>query len=836
MALVKKQNVSIILAILLAFGVVFLASGFILQQNATISMQSQRAAVRNEASLLRSNLEGTVNADIELFRSIAAVLSTEPDMQQARYSTLLSQITKGRERFRNVAAAPGLVVSMVYPVEQNRAVLGLDYHQNAAQRAAAYRVRDSGGVVLAGPVNLLQGGSGFIYRLPVFTGSGADKSFWGIVSAVIDVDLVLAEAGVTSNDLGIEVALVGKDATGAEGELFFGDAAILEDNPVQVEITLPEGSWMLGARPKGGWPATPENFWLLRGGLVLAGLMILTPLVLSGLLASARSRAIATLRHREQELRTMAKRLEIALKGSRIGVWESNLATGETFWDQSMCTLYETQSGPGIQPAGVWEDALHPEDRARAIECADDAKTSGKLSTDFRIILRDGSIRHIRALASNVTKGDTEWLIGINWDVTADVQLREEVVQANLNLLESNSELQEAKARAERADRAKSEFLANMSHEIRTPMNGIVGAADLLYEGDLPAEEKQNVDMIRDSSLALLKIINDILDLSRLESGEPVMCSEVFDLRATILGATSIFRVKASQKKIALITEIDDQLPQYVYGDGGRLRQVLVNLLGNAVKFTSDGQVALRAFASATQPDTLIVEIEDSGIGIPPERQSAIFERFSQVDAAVTRAYGGTGLGLTISRLLAKRMGGDIALTSEVGKGTCFTVSVVLPAAEAEPTPVKAQTGEDLSHLEGLRILLADDNQTNRVLIEKYLRNQPVILSQATNGLEAVALCQHEPDVVLMDMSMPELDGLSATRRIRDLAIRQPHIIALTANAFDKDRQRCLDAGMDDFLAKPIRKHDLLEALVHFANTLDRPGEEQGKTRRRAGS
>ncbi len=398
--------------------------------------------------------------------------------------------------------------------------------------------------------------------------------------------------------------------------------------------------------------------------------------------------------------------------------------------------------------------------------------------------------------------GAVEFIVGVERDIThAKAHARE---------------LADAKVAAEQADRAKSEFLANMSHEIRTPMNGIMGMANLLSESDLGADEQAYVDIIRSSSGALLKIINDILDLSRLETGEVEIANVDFDPRSCVEASVVLLRPKAKEKGISLSVTYAEDLPCWVHGDDGRLRQILVNLIGNAVKFTSEGAVTVRVTATDGDPYHLSVAVEDTGIGISQENAVHIFDRFSQADTATTRAYGGTGLGLTISKALAERMGGDITLQSELGKGCCFTLRLPLaPAQEPRLSLVTKERPSATTQLSPCVVLLAEDNRVNRLLIRKYLSDQPLELVEAEDGRKAVDLCRDvQPDIVLMDMSMPKLDGVSATREIRALGIAQPTIVALTANAFESDRKACLSAGMDHFLSKPIDKTKLVQTLA----------------------
>lgn len=515
-----------------------------------------------------------------------------------------------------------------------------------------------------------------------------------------------------------------------------------------------------------------------------------------------KAEAKAALDESQESLMRTKESLEIALEASMMGTWETDLKTDLVMFSGTAKSLLGFTAD--VIPSQVFFAGIHPEDRAECEYRRRLAVEEGvDLNVDFRYILADASIRWMRSKARTKRneKGVATRLSGTILDITAEKN--------------REARLEEALKEAESASNLKSSFLANMSHEIRTPLGAILGFADVLSDPQLPWEEHTRyLQIIQRNGETLSQLLNDILDLSKVESGHLDIEKINFPLKSAVSEVTSLLEVQAKERNLSLTVEYSEDVQTSVTSDPIRLKQILMNLIGNALKFTNQGSVSIRVRPQNSQ---LVFEIEDTGVGIEVEKQRKLFKPFSQADSSITRIFGGTGLGLVLSKKLAELLGGTIELKrSEVGKGSLFVLSIENYDNARAPEPAKdsasVQRGGKL--LEDRRILLTEDSPDIQKLLTLILKKEGASVDVALNGRDCLQkYLQQDYDLILMDIQMPIMDGYSATRELRSRGYKRP-VIALTAHAMSDEYQRCLQAGCDAYLSKPVNRKQLIDMIL----------------------
>ena len=520
----------------------------------------------------------------------------------------------------------------------------------------------------------------------------------------------------------------------------------------------------------------------------------------------------------EEKLRSSEEHHRLLFESSRDAIMTLEPPSWKfTSGNPATLRMFAVQNEEEFKSLGPWDTSPETQPDGRpsaemAKEMIEKAVRDGSNSFEWTHKRTSGQEFPATVLLTRMEIGGRMMVQATVRDVTAQKKAEDEIKKYTAELDKSKRHAEQAKQQADEANQAKSRFLASMSHEIRTPMNSIIGFSELLLEEELTQEQKESIEIINTSANNLLALINDILDLSKVESGKMTREDIDFDLHELMNTCSSLVRQKCSMKGLTLAVEMDKGCPQFINADQVKVRQVITNLLSNAVKFTDRGSITLSANCGEGRAK---IGVRDTGTGIPEDKLETIFEPFEQAEKSTTRKYGGTGLGLTLCRNIAKLLDGDLTVQSELGKGSTFVFEFPFSPATSVPDSLGSQRASepDLDG-SGTRVLVAEDDKFNRKYIHRLLENKGFQVTMAVNGLEAVESASAKPDVILMDMNMPVMDGLEATRRIKaNPGLAGIPIIALTASAMQEDRERFIEAGCDGFADKPIKSVELFTLL-----------------------
>ncbi|MFB0613746.1 CHASE domain-containing protein [Aurantiacibacter poecillastricola] len=717
------------------------------------------------------------------------------------------------------------VINRIEPLANNLAALGLDLAFERGRREAIALSKTRGGAVLTRPIVLVQDqkkGAGFLLVFSVRNEAGEPSGRWTYSPLIAD-ELLASLNPRQGEEFALEVY---HGAQTVPDALLYSTSETASNPKFEIRRTIDLAGQPFTLRWTSLQPferrhASSAPLIVLTSGFmitILLGILLVTFL-------RRESHVLREVRDATAELAERNRMLEMAEATAHIGHWDLDLRDSRLRWSDEVHRMHGLK--PGHTPTldeGI--DFYHPEDRTTVRQSLDTALSDCRpYRFKARIHTRSGELRHVEVRGNVDTdeNGKAVCIFGVIIDRTDETLMRERLTAT----------IEEARA----ADQAKSSFLANMSHEIRTPMNGLIGFTELALAEEKKPEQRRRLRMIADSSNAMLRLLNDLLDFAKIEAKQMAIVNEPTDLRHTLRSCQRLMEPVAKGQNLLLLLEIDPALPPRVQVDKMRLRQIVLNLVGNALKFTEEGEVKVLASLSRTagHADRIVITVRDTGIGIPADRLDSLFNKFIQADDTTARRYGGTGLGLSISAELAELMGGELSAESEPGKGSAFTLSLPLEVSTGVAnSPDLPEPGAACEQTVRLRILVAEDNPVNQELTAAMVEKVGHACDLARDGQEAIdAVMQAERegrpyDMVLMDMQMPRVDGLAATRAIREMGIGPETlpILALTANAYSDDIQRCENAGMQAHLAKPLRLNELSAAIAEWSRGKDVAADE----------
>ncbi|WP_165912061.1 CHASE domain-containing protein [Novosphingobium sp. PhB165] len=752
---------------------------------------------------------------------------------------LVANSARGGMSPPNIRLGPGrsehFIVTLVAPMEHNRMIYGLDLGFEQHRREGLEQARRSGRLTMTAPIALLPHRPpqpGFLLILPLGNaahGHDGEKNGFRWVYAPIGLDDIVA--GLTSRQ-GQDFALEVFDGDHADPahRLYAVGTEQISGTPLFVRT---ENVDVFGRRWTLQWSSLPpfedrtlsnEPLSVLLGGglvTVLLGMLLGHFVRREGTISREVERATGEVarvaeqrRLAVEELNESNRLLMLAEATVHAGHWRLDFISGTLMWSDELYHIHGVEKGSVVPTPAEVLTFYYPDDQpivSAAIVAAREHGTPCRFAA--RLYRADGALRHVEVVA-NVEldeQGRPAGLFGVLADRTEEAELRNELLRTR----------DEACAAAD----AKSAFLANMSHDIRTPMNAVLGFAELLHRAELPPEQHHQVEVILDSGRNMMSLLNDILDLSKIDAGRLELVERNFDVRYLLAGSIALFRQAAADKQITLDLALDPAVPQWIRGDKLRLRQILDNLMSNAIKFTESGKVTLAARVERESgARRLVVAVSDTGIGIASDRQQRIFDGFTQADSTIHERFGGTGLGLAICARLAALMGGTVTVESLPGEGSTFGLRLPLQLALDANEGGPGEGGDEPLELAG-RVLVAEDNQVNRMVAGAMLDRLGVPYEFAEDGEEAVnrvmaARAANEPYVlVFMDIQMPRMGGHDATRTLREAGVSASElpIVGLSANAFPEDTVAALDAGMQAHLTKPLRLEALAAMLREFA-------------------
>lgn len=780
----------------LLMGSAVLVGGILLESE---HAQTVRAAavtkMLREVSVLRARVESALNAKLYLVQSLNALVHAEPSINDVTFQQFAEELGLNIRSIRSLQLAPDGVVRYVWPLETNSKAIGHDLLADPRRKSAAELAISTRSIWLAGPFELIQGGQALAGRLPIFVAEDTEKrEFWGFGTILLDIEELIEEVGLDDFARRHQVAVRGADALGEVGETFYGDAGLFNSDAILSDIKLPAGSWQIASMPSAGWSTTwptktrDRVLWIIAAGALSAFVYWL--LRLPNSLRVAVQRAVAALGDSESRFRDAIEALPDGFaiydaEGVLVVVNErlreqfsavsSTAGVGSTYED-----LLRTGVELGQYKFTNNEEAQHFVERQLARRSQGVSYSERQLS--------DG--RWLFVTESTMSDGG---LVVFYRDVT-------ELKQKELQLIEE-------KIGAEAANRAKNEFLATISHELRTPLNAILGLLELLGDEDgLTVQQRSFIDTANSSAKQLLNILNEILDISKMEAGKLELTEAPFSLLDTLDAAVRVMRANAEAKSLRLSVEIAPALAVPLLGDAGRVRQVILNLLGNAIKFSNEGEIALRArsIEETAASMTVVIEVSDQGIGFDSDEAEGLFEPFSQLDNRSIRPHGGTGLGLAICRRIIERMNGEIRANSEPGMGSCFTIVLTLS---------KPDTGSTRPSEPALNVLLLEPSLAGRAICEAMLKDNKVELQSVSNRAELdMALAQAHFDVVLFDC--PSVHEGRETLK----AILSRHASARAVALCDG--VTAMPEGAHGWLKKPVDKRRLYHLLEECRKTL----------------